>query len=32
MTVTIRVEPSGHEFTAEEQETVLEAALRHGLE
>lgn len=31
MTVTIRVEPSGHEFTAEAQETVLEAALRHGL-
>ncbi len=31
MTVTVRVRPSGHEFHAEPQETILEAALRAGL-
>ncbi len=31
MTATIRVLPSGREFTAEPQETLLEAALRAGL-
>ncbi len=30
MGFTVRIEPSGHEFTAEGNETVLEAALRHG--
>lgn len=31
MTYTVRVEPSGHEFTTEENESVLTAALRQGL-
>ncbi len=26
----VRIEPSGHEFTAQNKETILEAALRHG--
>ncbi len=26
----VRIEPSGHELTVEERETILEAALRHG--
>lgn len=30
MTFKVRIEPSGHEFTVAEQETVLEGALRHG--
>ncbi len=30
MTFKVRIEPSGHEFTVAEKETVLEAALRHG--
>lgn len=31
MSFKVRIEPSGHEFVAEDQETVLEAALRQGL-
>jgi CDP-4-dehydro-6-deoxyglucose reductase len=31
MSFIIRVPASGHEFTAEENETVLEAAIRHGV-
>ncbi len=31
MSFTITVEPSGHRFTAEAGESVLDAALRHGL-
>ncbi|MDH5613897.1 MAG: 2Fe-2S iron-sulfur cluster-binding protein, partial [Gammaproteobacteria bacterium] len=31
MTYKITVLPSGHEFTAEREEPVLDAALRHGL-
>jgi len=30
MTFKVRIEPSGHEFTVAEKETVLDAALRHG--
>ncbi len=30
MTFKVRIEPSGHEFTVAEKETVLEAALRQG--
>ncbi len=30
MTFKVRIEPSGHEFTVEDNETILEAALRHG--
>ncbi len=30
MTFKVRIEPSGHEFTVAEQETILEGALRHG--
>lgn len=30
MTFKVRIEPSGHEFTVAEQETVLEGALCHG--
>ncbi len=26
----VRIEPSGHEFTVQDKETILEAALRHG--
>jgi CDP-4-dehydro-6-deoxyglucose reductase len=31
MTFNVRIEPSGREFAAAENETVLEAALRHGI-
>lgn len=31
MSRQVRIEPSGHTFTVEDNETVLEAALRHGL-
>ncbi len=31
MSFKIRVPASGHEFTAEENETILEAAIRHGV-
>ena len=31
MTHKITVQPSGHEFTAEDEELILDAALRHGL-
>ena len=31
MSYRIHIEPSGHEFTAEADESVLDAALRHGL-
>lgn len=31
MSFKIRIEPSGHEFVVEDQERVLDAALRHGL-
>ncbi|MBI3576353.1 MAG: CDP-6-deoxy-delta-3,4-glucoseen reductase [Gammaproteobacteria bacterium] len=30
MTFKVRIEPSGHEFTVADQETILEGALRHG--
>ncbi len=30
MTFKVRIEPSGHEFVTEGNETILEAALRHG--
>ena len=30
MTFKVRIEPSGHEFATEGNETILEAALRHG--
>ncbi len=30
MTFTVHVKPSGHKFTAEAGETILDAALRHG--
>lgn len=31
MSFSVRVKPSGHEFTVDDHETLLEAALRHGL-
>jgi len=31
MTFKVRIEPSGHEFTVAEKETVLDAALRQGI-
>jgi len=31
MSFKIRVEPSGHEFTAQDEETILDAALRQGI-
>lgn len=31
MSFKVHIEPSGHEFVAEDQETILEAALRQGL-
>ncbi len=30
MSFTITIQPSGHSFTAEADETILEAGLRHG--
>lgn len=30
MSFKVRIEPSGHEFTVVDKETILEAALRHG--
>ena len=30
MSFTITIQPSGHKFTAEDYETILEAALKHG--
>ena len=31
MSLKVHVEPSGHEFVTEQGETILAAALRHGL-
>ncbi len=31
MSFTVRVRPSGHEFAVDDHETILDAALRHGL-
>src|SRR3989338_1160963 len=30
MSFRVRIQPSGHEYTVAEQETVLDGALRHG--